>query len=113
MWLVSVASNGLDGAFVNSLKAKRNLFRCLRLLVNVVVPALVITLEVLWAQMGAEVMVEALVIDVEPAGNVLRIAVVEFCHDQLERVVVVTASRVDDQNRLVKYARLSIPRVPS
>jgi hypothetical protein len=80
MWLVSVASDGLDWTRVSSLKTKRNLLGCLRLLVNVVVPTLVITFEVLRAQVDAKVMVEALVIDIEPAGNVLRVAVMKFSH---------------------------------
>ena len=80
MWLVSVASNGLDWTRLNSLKTKCNLFRCLGLLVNVVMPTLVVAFEVLGAQMSAQVMVEALVIDVEPAGNVLRVAMMEISH---------------------------------
>ena len=78
--MVAVASDGLNRARLHCLKTKRNLLGRLWLMKNVVMPALVIAFEVLGAEMGAQVVVEALVIDVESARDVLRVAVMEVSH---------------------------------
>ena len=80
MRLVAIASDSLNRTRLGCLKTKRNFLWCLGLVVNVVMPALVVALEVLGAKMGAEFVVETLIIDVELARGVLRVAVMKISH---------------------------------
>jgi len=80
MCLIAVATNRPDWTFVSCLKTKRNLLGCLWLMKNVVVRAFVVSLEVIRTQMGAQIVVKTLVIDVESPSGVLRIAVMEVSH---------------------------------
>jgi len=56
------------------------LLRCLRLLADVVAPTLIVSGEILWGEMLAHRMVEALAIHVKLARNILGISLVPVWH---------------------------------
>jgi len=78
--LFSVAADCLNRATFHCFLAKRLFLRGFRLLVNVGVPAIVVASEVGGRGLAAEVAIDALVIDEEFAGNVLRIFVCDVSH---------------------------------
>ena len=79
---LAVVADGLDRAAFHGFLAKGALVVVLRLLVNVGISAVVVAGEVVGSGFAAEVAVDALVIDVEGAGGVFGIAIIDVGHGE-------------------------------
>src|SRR5829696_4092435 len=77
-----VISDRLDRTAFHCFLAKRFLLRGLGLLVNVRMPAVVVAGVVRRSRLPAKVAIDALIIDVKAAGDVLRIFVCYLSHDR-------------------------------
>src|SRR6266851_4301387 len=79
--LVSVVSDGLDRAAFLGLFALRLLLRRTRLFIDERIAAIVVAFEIVRSGFATQVAVNALVIDVEFAGDVFRIFVCNVSHN--------------------------------
>ena len=80
MRLISVGSNRVYRALLHCLQAESDLLWGLRLLENVVVSAFVIASEVFGTEMSAQIVVQALVVNVEAARHILGVTMMEIGH---------------------------------
>jgi len=78
--LFAVASDGLDGAAFHGFLAKSFFLGSLRLFENVAVTTIVIALEVGGRGLAAQIAINALIVHVKFATDVLGILVCYICH---------------------------------
>ena len=79
-WLFAIVADGFDRAAFFGFLAKRLFFRSGRLLVNIRIPAVVISGEIIRSGLAAKVAIDALIIDVILTGGVLWVSVRNVGH---------------------------------
>lgn len=109
--LFAIATNGLHRAAGEGVFAEAALFVRFRLLVEVGVATVIIALEVGGRCLAAEVAVNALVIDIVRAGNVLGVFVCSVCHGIWEVRGGNTSSRPRAFKRFFGPGQAGNPRI--